>query len=210
MLFNIKWNECSWFRSDRYDPASLFIFNPPSSLGLFHFSPFLLFIIYLFLSELQFVTVQNGGTMNYEQTQTNANRKWWHLHLRSEQLQQFSLNVCLVSWINSAALITVNHSSLIFIKTLASLRSIFRHFWIQTYQFSCHPYYRGVNFPVWLLNVAPYFLPCSFFCRRNIFFFSFIAIFVSSNQRLEKKRVPVCSLKGSFSTSEGPALTAHN
>lgn len=208
MLFNIKWNECSWFRTDRYDPASLFIFNPPSSLGLFHFSPFLLFIIYLFLSELQFVTVQNGGTMNYEQTQTNANRKWWHLHLRSEQLQQFSLNVCLVSWINSAALITVNHSSLIFIKTLASLRSIFRHFWIQTYQFSCHPYYRGVNFPVWLLNVAPYFLPCSFFCRRNIFFLFIYRHLCVFKSEIREKKSPSLQPKGLFFHLWGPGFNS--
>lgn len=50
-----------------------------------------------------FVTVQNGENLNY------ANRNWWRLHLRSERLQQFPLSVCLVSWLNSAALITVNH-----------------------------------------------------------------------------------------------------
>lgn len=113
---------------------------------------------------------------------------------------------CLFSLVNKFDSVDNSRSSVFdFHKDIGSRWFIFRHFWVQTCQFSCHPYYRDVNFAVWLLNVAPYLLPCSVFCHRNISL-NFSTIFLSSSQRLEKKS-PRLQPKGLFcSHLWGPSL----
>lgn len=192
-IFEIKWNQCSCLKSDNYDPAS--------HLNSCFLQLFSWLVKWYFVCVCVFHSSQNGGNMNY----ANANRNWWRLHLRSEQLQQFPLNVCLVSWINSAASIAVNHSPLIFMKT-RSLWSIFHHSWIQTYQFYC----RHVNFAFDFSTLLHTFFLGPFSVAETFFLFIYRHFCVFKPKIRGKKESRFAAWRARFLVSEVAASKTHH
>lgn len=118
---------------------------------------------------------------------------------------------CLFSLVNKFDSVDNSWSSFFdFHKDIGSRWSVFLHFWIQTDQLSRHPFYRDVNFAVRLLNVAPYLLPCSVFCQRNISL-NFSNIFCVFNSKIREEESQIAAKRAFFAhTSQVPALTTCN
>lgn len=152
---------------------------------------------------LYFLTVQNGGKI-----MNKCKEEGW-LHLRSESLQQFSLNVCLVWWINLTALITVDRPSLIFIKTSvhAGLFSATSGFKLISSLVILIIMMLTMRFDFSMLLHTFFLVP---FSVTETFLLIFLP-FLCPQVKVERRRVPDCSQKGFFvHASEVPALTTYD